>query len=223
MDTNEESPGTVWDGGPGLSREFGDFNRLKVGPNHIAQLIGKQRMSSIMDKYGSFVKEQIEYNERSGIKYRSDENRAHAYQNRAAIFRQLLSDLTEAEAQSSNSSLGDFNDESLYRLTPSEIEDLPEELLSQLSLTEGDKQEFLIAEIIKDLGGATSLDKLLIAIYRRTGEVEKRTRLNARLYRMANKRMIYAHPSRKGIYALRPFPAGEDQPELFDEDRQPDD
>lgn len=207
----------------GSLKKFGVFNRLKVGPNHIAQLFGKKRMSSIMDKYGSFVKEQIEYNERSGTKYRSDANRSHAYQNRAAIFRQLLLDLAEAEMQSSNSGPGDFNDESLYRLTPSEIEDLPDELLSQLSLTEGDKQEFLIADLIKDLGGATSLDKLLIAIYRRTGEVEKRTRLNARLYRMANKRMIYAHPSRKGIYGLRPFPVGEDQPELFEEDRQPED
>lgn len=180
-------------------------------------------MSSIMDKYRSFVKEQIEYNERSAVKYRDDENRTHSYHNRAAVFRQLLADLENFESQHSTPSTVDSNIESLYRLTPSEIEDLPPELLEQLSITEGDKQEFAIAEMIKDLGGATSLDKLLIAIYRRTGEIEKRTRLNARLYRMVNKRMIYAHPSRKGIYGLRPFPEEDEQPEPCDEDRQPDD
>ena len=179
-------------------------------------------MSSIIDRYGSFVKEQVEFNERCVAQNAGDERRERAYHNRAITFKNLLAELAEISAQPTM----DANDESLFRLSPDELDNLPEELLNQLSLTEGDKQEFFIAELIKDLGGATSLDKLLIAIYRRTGTVEKRTRLNSRLYRMANRKMVFAHPSRKGIYGLRPFAAeeaGETQSEFFEEDRQPDD
>lgn len=169
-------------------------------------------MSSILEKYGSFVKEQIDHNDRSAVKFRADEKRAQAYMQRAATFRQLLADLEQPSAPTA----ADAYPEAIFRLTQEEIQDLPPELLEQLSLTESDKKEFLLAQIIDDLGGATSLDKLLIAIFRRTGEVEKRTRLNSRLYRMANKGMIHAHPTRKGIYGNKPFPAEPGQAALFD-------
>jgi|GEM_PF-871136 len=174
-------------------------------------------MSSIINKYGSFVKEQIEHNVRSAQKYRGDEKRAHAYNTRAMVFQQMLTDLENFEIPPVRQTLSP-NQDSLYRLTPSEIEDLPDELLEQLSLTDTDKKEFLIVDIIETLGGATTIDKLLIAWYRRTGEVEKRTKLNSRLYRMANKEMIFAHPARKGVYGLRPFPPEEGTADLFDEE-----
>jgi hypothetical protein len=169
-------------------------------------------MSIILEKYGSFVKEQIDHNERSASKFRADEKRAQAYMQRAAMFRQLLVELEHLSSPVTTEPITEAN----FRLTQEEIQDLPPELLEQLSLTDSDKKEFLLAQIIDDLGGATSLDKLLIAIFRRTGEVEKRTRLNSRLYRMANKGMIHAHPTRKGIYANKPFPAESAQAALFE-------
>lgn len=171
-------------------------------------------MSTILEKYGSFVKEQIDHNDRSASKFRADEKRAQAYMQRAATFRQLLAELEQAAAPLPAVSFTEAN----FRLTQEEIQDLPPELLEQLSLTDSDKKEFLIAQIIDDLGGATSLDKLLIAIFRRTGEVEKRTRLNSRLYRMTNKGMVFAHPTRKGIYGNKPFPSEPGQAALFDND-----
>jgi hypothetical protein len=175
-------------------------------------------MSAIIEKYGPFVKEQIDHNDRSASKFRSDEKRAQAYLSRAAMFRQML---VELEQSSGSAGVTVSYSEAAFRLSQEEIKDLPPELLSQLSLTESDKKEFLIAEIIDDLGGATSLDKILIAIFRRTNEVEKRVRLNARLYRMVNKGMIFAHPSRKGIYSTKPFPEDAGQAMLFaDEEAQ---
>jgi hypothetical protein len=173
-------------------------------------------MSSILEKYGSFVKEQIDHNDRSAAKFRADEKRAQAYMQRAATFRQLLTDMEQEQVQVPVTPAVEPFSEANFRLSQEEIQDLPQELLEQLSLTESDKKEFLLAQIIDDLGGATSLDKLLIAIFRRTGEVEKRTRLNSRLYRMANKGMIHAHPTRKGIYGNKPFPAESGQAALFD-------
>jgi len=177
-------------------------------------------MFSIMDKFGSFVKEQMEYNERSAMQYCNDEHRFHAYHERANMFARLLQEMQSAENEEFARDAEPFYDESLFRLTSDEIQDLPKELLEQLSLTEGDKLEFLIADMIKDLGGATSIDKLLIALYRRTGEVEKRTKLNARLYKMVNKRMVFAHPQRKGVYSLRPFPEFTLQSAMFTDDVQ---
>lgn len=42
----------------------------------------------------------------------------------------------------------------------------------------------------------------MIGIYRRSGEIENRNKLMARLYRMSVKGLIYAHPTKKGIYSL---------------------
>ncbi|MFS2137967.1 hypothetical protein [Duganella sp. Dugasp56] len=176
-------------------------------------------MPSILEKYDSFVKEQIAHNDRAATKFRHDDKRAQSYLERGAMFRQMLAEMELLCAPLPVAPLPDTSiTEANFRLTQEEIKDLPQALLDQLSLTDSDKKDFLIVEIIDELGGATSLDKLLIAIYRRTGEVEKRSRLNSRLYRMANKKMVFAHPTRKGIYGRTPFPDTGEQAMLFGED-----
>lgn len=170
-------------------------------------------MQSIVDKYGPFVKEQIVHNERSATKFIKDEKRSQAYLARAAIFKSLLDDLSASITVPATQPATEAN----LRLTQDEIKDLPPELLEQLSLTDSDRKEFLIAELIAKLGGTTSLDKILIALYRETGEVEKRAKLTARLYRMGSKGMIFADKNRKGVYSTAPFPENEDQLDLLEE------
>lgn len=92
-------------------------------------------------------------------------------------------------------------------LTPQELEGLPPELIKELSITESDKKDFAIVQIIDELGGVTSVDKILVGLYWNTGEIEKRTRLVARLYRMQQKGLVYAHPEKKGVYATTPLQA----------------
>ena len=82
-----------------------------------------------------------------------------------------------------------------------EVHDLPPELLAELSVSDGDKLEFQIVQIMEDLGGAASLDRLLVALYRETKEIYQRTWLNNRLYRMAQKEMIFSVPGKKGVYS----------------------
>ena len=90
-------------------------------------------------------------------------------------------------------------------LTWEEVHDLPPELLKELSVSDGDKLEFEIIKVMEDMGGVASLDRLLVALYRTTGEVYQRTWLNNRLYRMGQKEMIHSVPGKKGVYSLEPM------------------
>lgn len=84
-----------------------------------------------------------------------------------------------------------------------DIDGLPDELIQELSITDGDKMDFMIQALMNERSGVMSLDQLLVALYRKTGEVHKRANLNARLYRMANKGALFSVPGRKGVYSTR--------------------
>ena len=86
-------------------------------------------------------------------------------------------------------------------LTWEEVHDLPPELVQELSVSEGDKLEFDLLKILDDFGGVASLDRFLVELYQRSGEIYARTWLNNRLYRMVQKEMIYSVPGRKGVYS----------------------
>ena len=89
-------------------------------------------------------------------------------------------------------------------LVSDDLEGLPEDLLVELSVSKADKTEFLIAQLIQDHQGIMSLDQILIAYYRATKEVIKRPAMTNRLYRMAQKGMVYSVPGKKGIYTTEP-------------------
>ncbi|WP_061959864.1 hypothetical protein [Cupriavidus pauculus] len=155
--------------------------------------------------YIPFVKEQVGHQEKQADRAtsRGDEKRAQAYRSRAAMFRQLADDL-ESCSEGPATPLPPANLEASLRLTPDDLRDLPPELMEQLSFSESDKRDFLIMDLIDGLGGIASLDQILVAIYRKTGEVEKRNKLNARLYRMASKGSIFPYPEKKGVYTTKP-------------------
>src|SRR5439155_24649428 len=98
-------------------------------------------------------------------------------------------------------------------LRPEDLVGLPPELLKQLKITEGDKLEAAIVEVINDAGGTLILDKLLIGLYRKTKEVHQRTTLVNRLYRMSQKGLVFSVPKKKGVYTTNPalgVPASEE-------------
>jgi hypothetical protein len=84
-----------------------------------------------------------------------------------------------------------------------DIEGLPPELMQELSITDGDKTDFAIQALMQERGGVMSLDQLLIALYRKTGEIHKRPNLNSRIYRMTTKGALFSVPGRKGVYSTR--------------------
>ncbi|MGO3892411.1 MAG: hypothetical protein ACTJHW_15680 [Paenalcaligenes sp.] len=162
-------------------------------------------MSSIIEKYDLFIKDQISHQERSAAHYaeKQDSVRAASYADRAQKLEEMWHAVTEALQD-----VQPFNKEAQFHLAADELEGLPEELIKELGISESDRKEFFLIELINKLGGITSINKLLVLIYKESGEIEKRVRLVARLYRMQNKGMIYTTPDRKGIYATQPIPDG---------------
>lgn len=96
-------------------------------------------------------------------------------------------------------------------LTSEDLEGLPQNLIDQLNITESDKKEMYISKLIEKCGGIISLDKLLIAIYKDSGEIHERNKLMARLYRMSQKGIIHTHPSKKGQYSTSKWNIDEEQ------------
>jgi hypothetical protein len=99
-------------------------------------------------------------------------------------------------------------------LSIEDVEGLPDELVKELSLSDADKLEFEIVNAIEEAGGVISLDRLLISVFKRTGEIHKRAYLTNRLARMAQKNVIYYVPGRKGVYSTEQL-SSEDVVRLF--------
>ena len=86
-------------------------------------------------------------------------------------------------------------------LTKDEYDSLPEELKKQLT-TKAD--DLLVYQIIKDAGGETTLDGIILEYYFRTGRIVKRTAMVARLYKLRHRDgVIDTDPKQKGVYFLK--------------------
>ena len=152
-----------------------------------------------VNKFIHFVKHQAEFHERQAQRFLSDERRSQLHDETVKTLRELLAfleDLASRPPAIGRAGTG-------LSLSWSELQDLPDELVGELSITESDKLDFSITELIDRQGGVASLDRILVEVYRLTGEILKRQNLNARLYRMAQKGLIYSVAGRKGLYSTR--------------------
>ncbi len=102
-------------------------------------------------------------------------------------------------------------------LTLEDVEGLPSELMQELSISDSDKLDFAIESIMNEAGGVLSLDKILIGLWKKTGEIHKRGNLTSRLYRMRQKGTIHAVPNKSGYYSTRPL-SEQDVRRLFGQD-----
>jgi hypothetical protein len=166
----------------------------------------------ILGAHLPFVKEQIAIQERLARKYEDQPWRKDLHEKSAAQFRLLADDMVAAQRIVNKANDAIERSKTASRnlsLSLKEIEGLPKELLSELSISDADKLEFSIMNAIEDAGGILSLDKILIALYRETGEIHKRNTITSRLYRMAQKGMIFAVGMRKGIYSTQELSSDE--------------
>lgn len=163
---------------------------------------------SILNKHLEFVNEQSAFHERMAEKVGVASFRGTLHKGTAGKFKALAADLAEADKvldlpqQLLHEPLsGPLRGPIQLSLNIGDLEGLPEDLVKELSLSDADKLEFEIVNSIEEAGGVISLDRLLIALYRKTGEVNKRTYLTSRLARMATKNSIYYVPGKKGVYS----------------------
>lgn len=88
------------------------------------------------------------------------------------------------------------------QLQPGQLAGLPPELLDQLQISDVEKFQWTVLDIINRTPEKTiSLEVLLIALYHQTKKVYERTDLSNRIYRMARKSLVFSVPGKKGWYS----------------------
>jgi hypothetical protein len=158
-----------------------------------------QDTTSLVD----FVKSQVSFHERLAEVHSKNIKRAEKHRETAAKFSKLLKYIDELESRANENKLLSRPQAHALSLSFDEIEDLPPELLHELSVSDGDRTDFTIMRILEGVGGIASLDRLLVGLYRETGEVMKRSTLTSRVYRMSQKGLLYAVPNKKGVYSMK--------------------
>lgn len=82
-----------------------------------------------------------------------------------------------------------------------DLQDLPDELKSQLQLSKLDELEEQILSVIKNrYDGIANIDEILVGLFRDHKVVQKRAFVAGRLYRMGKDKIVYPVPKKKGVY-----------------------
>ena len=84
-----------------------------------------------------------------------------------------------------------------------DLADLPPALLAELSGPRTDVLEDQILAVVGMAEGGIELNRLLVELYRRHGDVHARKMLNNKAYRMVQKGLLRQLDGRRGVYALR--------------------
>jgi hypothetical protein len=154
--------------------------------------------------YLLFLSEQITFHIKRAEVYEGGRKKLHL--DTADKFKALSEELSRlyalyAAAVDSRSEAKSSVSGNQLSLSLEDIEGLPVELVEELSISSTDLTEFAITSLIDEAGGILSLDKILVGLYKETGEIHRRQNMTNRLYRMVAKNMIYSVPNKKGAYA----------------------
>jgi hypothetical protein len=171
---------------------------------------------SILSKHLDFVHRQTDYHQRKAEELKKTQP-ALAKKHLASVgrFKALAGDLANCDRKVDDAEIA-LKPVRLLRtlnLQPGELDDLPEDLIKELS-ADNDRVEHVIFKIIDEAGGITSLDRIIIGLYRKTGEVHKRSATTSRLYRMSQKGFVFNVPGKKGVYSTKQL-TDEDAAKLF--------
>lgn len=152
-----------------------------------------------------FVNSQADFHERQSDRFKDDARRSEMHHNTASKFRALAAAINENEELLGSMVPLPSKEMASIALSWNEVQDLPEELIAELSISESDKYDFGVISIIDECGGMASLDRILVELFKQTGEISKRSNLNARLYRMSQKGLVFSVPGKKGVYSTYPI------------------
>lgn len=83
-----------------------------------------------------------------------------------------------------------------------DIDNLPEELVSQLKIPRPDVEEKCLVEVIQEFDGVANIDEILVGYFRATDKILNREQLSRKLYRMSQKGLIRTVPKKRGVYEL---------------------
>jgi len=147
----------------------------------------------ILADFTPFVKGQMDFHGRRARNPSYNADRQSLHRATADVFKELLEAIENAPALAKAS--GDP-----LTLSPDDLTGLPPDLLSQLNISEGDKLDALIVEVINEAGGTLLLDKILIGLYKKTEAIYQRAQIVSRIHRMSKRGLVRSVPRRKGVY-----------------------
>jgi hypothetical protein len=182
-----------------------------------------------LDQFAAFVKSQAAFHEKKAKQIKADAKadpkRPNFHTLQASKFMELGQAIVEGQSdldkyaallQERAEIKARVPSQGSLSLMPADLEGLPPELLSELSISDLDKLAFTVISVIDGEGGVASLDRILIGLWRKTKEVHKKTVLQPKLYRMMQKKLIFPVPGKKGVYSTNPM--GGDLPEPEEDD-----
>jgi hypothetical protein len=161
-----------------------------------------------LDEFIPFVNQQLTFHEMMVTKTHQNPRRSKLHQETAERFKGLLAAIVEAKTRIEQQPKSQSEAPKAWRqlsLTLEDVAGLPEELLNELSISEGDKTDFAIISIMNEMGGVSTIDRILIGLYRKTNEIHKRSSVNSRVYRLVQKGNLFTVPGKKGIYSTSPL------------------
>lgn len=180
----------------------------------------------LLSQYGPFVKDQIHVQEKLAERYREQEWRATRHQRNVVVCRSLLRDLEMLQERFKGAPFGAAGDalvSSGLQLAPEDLDGLPPELMEQLTITDRETKEFAIIGLINQAGGVLPVNKIIIGLFRKTGEVSNRAALISKLHRMVAKGRLYTNPQdRRGVFSTKPLEETSKNA-IKDEDEEEDD
>jgi hypothetical protein len=153
-----------------------------------------------LSRFLSFVNEQAVFHENMAAKYAREPKRVERHKSTAITLRELAAEIERLPQETGAVGAGR---PSQFFLSLDEIEGLPEDLIKELSISEGDKTDYAVLRVIEQCGGIASLDRILVNLFREHKEVFKRNTLTSRLYRMTQKGLLFNVPYKKGVYSTK--------------------
>ncbi|MGI9377073.1 MAG: hypothetical protein ACR2PC_13415 [Tsuneonella suprasediminis] len=163
-----------------------------------------------VDEEVEFVKSQIAHHTRS-IRYhegRKDELKARRHRGILRRFEEILSKI---ELFNEQFPVHPNNEIAIRKIEPiggriGNVEDLPEEIRSQLVSVQYDELETQILTVInKRYSGIATIDEILVGLWREHNDVHQRDVLATKIYRMVRKEFLHSVAGRKGVYSTKPI------------------
>lgn len=168
-----------------------------------------------VDEEVEFVKSQIAHHTRS-IRYhegRKDEPKARRHRGILRRFEELLTKIELINEEYPDHINGEI---SIRKIEPiggrlGNVEDLPDEIRSQLISVQYDELETqIIAVINEQFSGIATIDEILVGLWRVHHDVHQRDGLANKIYRMTRKEYLHSVAGRKGVYSTKPVELADD-------------
>lgn len=152
-----------------------------------------------IDQHIAFCKAQAAYHER---KSSAPNLTTHSAQKHSSVSEKLIDVAKFLASMPAHISSPPDDVDTLFRLDPFNMTGVPDDLIKELKIGAGEKIDAEIIELFRIADRPLNISEVLIGLYRRFNEEQKRTAVSARLYRLSNEGILMSVEKNRGIYRI---------------------